>query len=75
MPPLRFSLLNLVSAFAWAGAIMLVVVKIGPGALAAIGIKGWWAPIIPAVMVLLFVRWLAMPGHVGSSEQGGKHAE
>src|SRR6476660_2754402 len=28
--PIRFSALNLVSAFAWAGTIMLVVIKVGP---------------------------------------------
>jgi membrane protein DedA with SNARE-associated domain len=55
---LKFSALNLVSAFAWAGAIMLVVVKLGPGALAAIGLNGWWAPIIPAILAVLFFRWL-----------------
>ena len=59
--PLRFSALNLASAFAWAGAIMLVVVKFGPGALAAVGLRGWWGAIVPAVMVLLFFRWLGRP--------------
>lgn len=57
--PIRFTLLNLVSAFAWAGAIMAVVVKLGPDALDAIGLRGWWAPIVPAAMVVLFFRWLA----------------
>jgi membrane protein DedA with SNARE-associated domain len=56
--PIRFSLLNLVSAFAWAGAIMLVVIRIGPDVLTAFGLKGWWGPLIPAAMVLLFFRWL-----------------
>jgi membrane protein DedA with SNARE-associated domain len=61
VPALRFSLLNLVSAFAWASAIMLLVVKVGPGALASIGLSGWWAPIVPAALVLIFVRWLGRP--------------
>jgi membrane protein DedA with SNARE-associated domain len=57
----RFSLLNLVSAFAWAGAIMLVVGKLGPDAMVAFGLKGWWGPLVPAVFVLLFFRWLGRP--------------
>ena len=56
--PLRFSVLNLVSAFAWASAIMLIVARLGPNALAFLGLSGWWAPIVPAVLVLIFFRWL-----------------
>src|SRR5436853_4538946 len=59
--PLRFTALNLVSAFAWAGGIMLVVVKVGPNALDAIGLDAWWGPFVPAVLVLLFFRWLGRP--------------
>jgi membrane protein DedA with SNARE-associated domain len=59
--PLRFSLLNLVSAFTWAGTIMLVIVKLGPGALNAIGLNAWWGPVIPAVLVFGFFRWLSRP--------------
>jgi len=57
--PIRFTLLNLVSALAWAGAIMLVVVRLGPDALAAIGLGGWWGSLIPAALVIVFFRWLA----------------
>ena len=56
--PIRFSALNLVSAFAWASAIMLVVARLGPDALRAFGLDGWWGPLIPAVLVFLFFRWL-----------------
>lgn len=59
--PLRFSLLNLTSAFLWAGAIMLVVTKLGPSAMEKVGLKGWWGPIIPALLVLLFFNWLGRP--------------
>ena len=55
--PLKFSALNLVSAFAWAGAIMLFV-KTGSSTLAAFGLTAWWGPLIPAVIVILFFRWL-----------------
>jgi len=61
MRPLRFSVLDLVSAFAWASAIMLVVVKLGPDAMNALGLKGWWGALVPAVLVLLFFRWLGRP--------------
>jgi undecaprenyl-diphosphatase len=58
--PLKFSLLNLVSAFAWAGAIMLFV-KTGSRTLTAFGLTAWWGPLIPAVIVILFFRWLGRP--------------
>ena len=57
---LKFSALNLVSAFAWAGSIMLFV-KLGSNALSAVGLNAWWGPLIPALFVILFFRWLARP--------------
>ena len=59
--PFRFSALDLVSAFAWASAIMLVVVKLGPNALRAAGLEGWWGALVPAALVLVFFRWLGRP--------------
>jgi membrane protein DedA with SNARE-associated domain len=59
--PLKFSALNLLSAFLWAGSIMLVVTKLGPSAMERIGLTGWWGPIIPAVLVLVFINWLGRP--------------
>jgi membrane protein DedA with SNARE-associated domain len=58
--PLKFSALNLVSAFAWAGAIMLFV-KAGANSLAAFGLNVWWGPVIPALAIVLFFRWLSRP--------------
>lgn len=58
--PLKFSALNLVSGFAWAGAIMLFV-KLGSNALTAFGLHAWWGPLIPALFVILFFRWLSRP--------------
>jgi membrane protein DedA with SNARE-associated domain len=60
VPPLKFSTLNLVSAFAWAGAIMLFV-KTGTATLSAFGLSAWWGPLIPAALVVLFFRWLGRP--------------
>jgi len=60
MPPLKFTTLNLISALAWAGAIMLFV-KLGSNALSAFGLDAWWGPLIPAVFVIAFFRWLSRP--------------
>ena len=58
--PHKFSALNLVSAFAWASTIMLLV-KGGALTMGAIGLNAWWAPFIPAALLLLFVYWLSRP--------------
>ncbi len=58
---LKFSTLNLVSAFAWAGAIMFFV-KLGSTTLVAFGVNGWWGPFIPALAIVIFFRWLSRPG-------------
>ena len=60
--PLHFSLLNLTSAFLWAGTIMLVVTKLGPSAMERVGLTAWWGPLIPALLVVLFFNWLGRPG-------------
>ncbi len=56
--PLKFSSLNLMSAFAWAGAIILFV-KGGASTLNAFGLNAWWGPFIPAILVIVFFRWLS----------------
>jgi membrane protein DedA with SNARE-associated domain len=56
--PVKFSTLNLISAFAWAGAIMAFV-KGGSSTLSAFGLNTWWGPFIPALLVILFFRWLS----------------
>jgi membrane protein DedA with SNARE-associated domain len=63
VPALKFSTLNLVSGFAWAGSIMLFV-KLGSNALTAFGLNAWWGPLIPALFVVLFFRWLSLPKRV-----------
>jgi membrane protein DedA with SNARE-associated domain len=60
MRPLKFSALNLISAFAWASAIMAFV-KGGSSTLTAVGLNAWWGPFVPAVLVILFFRWLSRP--------------
>jgi membrane protein DedA with SNARE-associated domain len=55
--PIKFSVLNLMSAFAWAGGIMLLV-RGGSRTLSALGLNAWWGPFIPAALIILFFRWL-----------------
>jgi membrane protein DedA with SNARE-associated domain len=57
--PIRFSGLSFLSAVAWASAIMFIIRWLGPTSMSALGIKAWWAPAIPAVIVVLFFRWLS----------------
>ena len=64
MRPLKFSALNLVSAFAWAAAIMLLV-RGGSSTLLAFGLDAWWGPFIPALLIILFFRWLGRPSRRG----------
>jgi membrane protein DedA with SNARE-associated domain len=58
--PLKFSVLNLISAFAWAATIMAFV-KYASTTLKVIGVNAWWGPFIPAVLVILFFRWIGRP--------------
>ena len=58
VPPLRFSVLSLLSSLAWAAAIMGFVAWLGPKSFAELGIRAWWTPLVPAALVLAFVFWL-----------------
>jgi membrane protein DedA with SNARE-associated domain len=65
--PIHFSGLSFLSALAWAAAIMFVIRSLGPTSLSALGIKAWWAPLIPAVIVIVFFRWLSGVGRTAES--------
>ena len=49
--PLKFSLLNLVSAFAWATVLMVVVAWLGPAYLARYGLGGWKGALLIGLIV------------------------
>jgi membrane protein DedA with SNARE-associated domain len=57
--PLRFSVLNVIAAFAWAGVLLTIVSRIGPGALQHAGVTGVWGALVSGVLVILFGWWLA----------------
>ena len=57
---IKFSTLNLLSALAWASTIMLLI-KGGSQTLVAFGLNAWWGPFIPAIMIVVFFRWLSRP--------------
>jgi membrane protein DedA with SNARE-associated domain len=58
VPAWHFALFDVIGALGWAATIMLIVAWGGPNALAAIGLRGWWGALIPALLILLFFRWL-----------------
>jgi membrane protein DedA with SNARE-associated domain len=55
----RFSVLSLLSSVAWAAAVMGFIGWLGPTSLAQLGVRAWWTPLIPAVLVLGFFWWLS----------------
>ncbi len=58
VPAARFTILNLISAFAWAAVLLTIISRAGPGILEHAGVTGIWGAIIPAVLLALFVWWL-----------------
>jgi len=56
--PRRFTALSLLSSLAWAAAVMGFVGWIGPRSMAELGLKAWWTPIVPALLVIVFSFWL-----------------
>ena len=55
MPPLRFAILNGVTAVIWAVGLMILVAWAGPAALQHFGLDGWAAAlIVGAAIVVLF---------------------
>ncbi len=73
VPAWIFSLCNLLSAFAWAAAIMTVVAWGGPVVLERFGLRGWWSAVVPAAVLLLFMWWLGR--ETKKLEDGGRGNE
>jgi membrane protein DedA with SNARE-associated domain len=52
MSPVLFSTFNLLGAFVWAVSIVICVAWLGPTWLPRIGLRGWWAVVVPAAVVI-----------------------
>jgi hypothetical protein len=39
----------------------MAFVKFGSKTLGAVGLNGWWGPMIPAALVIVFFYWLGRP--------------
>ena len=59
VPPLRFTVLNCAASVVWAVALLVLVAWVGPAALPAIGISGWWSVLVPPLLLLLLFRYAA----------------
>jgi membrane protein DedA with SNARE-associated domain len=55
---LRFSALNTLMAFVWAGGMLTLVTKVGPAALTHAGVSGLGGAAVAAVLVVSFSWWL-----------------
>lgn len=66
--PVRFSTLDLISAFAWAAVLLTLVSHVGPGVLHFAGIKGIWGAVVPGVLLVVFIWWLARELPASGSE-------
>lgn len=53
VPPVKFSVLDLISSFAWAASLLAVVAYAGPAWLPGLGISKWWSALIPAIAVVI----------------------
>ena len=58
VPPLKFSLLHGVSCLMWATSLLTLVAWFGPAALSHLGISGWWAALVPAILIVIAFRWI-----------------
>ncbi len=67
VPAWRFSLLNGVSAIAWAAGLLAAIAWLGPAVLSRLGIGRGWALIVPAVVLVVIARGVgrAARGAVG----------
>jgi membrane protein DedA with SNARE-associated domain len=60
---IRFTVLNLIGSLVWAGSVLLVVTYLGPAFLARLGVTARWAPIVPAMLIILLFQWVFRRSH------------
>jgi len=56
VPPWKFSLLNLLSAFAWAVVMLVLVAWFGATSLASIGLGGWKGALIVGIVLFALLK-------------------
>jgi membrane protein DedA with SNARE-associated domain len=56
VPPVKFSVLNGVSALIWAVLLMGLIAWVGPTFLSAIGLSGWKAALLMGLLVIVLFR-------------------
>lgn len=59
VPPLIFSTCSALGALVWSTCIVVVVGWLGPEFLSRLGINGWWAMLVPAVIFLSLLKAIA----------------
>lgn len=57
--PIRFSVINVISAFIWAGSLLTLIAWAGPSAAHAVGINARWAAGVVAVLLVVMTWRLA----------------
>lgn len=62
VPPLRFSVLNTLSAFAWAAIVLAIVAHAGPAAVQHLGVDGIWGAALSGILLLGFGWWVGRRG-------------
>lgn len=58
VPPLKFSLLNGLTAVIWAGGLLALVAWIGPAGLERVGLGGWKGAVLMAAIIVGLFRLL-----------------
>jgi membrane-associated protein len=59
VPPIKYSTLNCLASVVWATTLLVLVAWVGPAALPAIGISGWWSVLVPPLLLILLFRFAA----------------
>jgi hypothetical protein len=54
--PRRFSVLNLLSAFVWAAAWLVLVAWFGPSVLASVGLEGWKGAVVSGLALFALLK-------------------
>jgi undecaprenyl-diphosphatase len=74
VPAVKFSVLNLVSAFVWAVALLAIVGWVGPTLLARYGLGGWRGAVLIGLVMLAFFRALGVYERRAMAPGGSGHS-